>query len=289
MDHIFSLLADKHTRNILRQAYAGLKTSSNYNGNMSKKQLYLRLRRLKKAGLIKKTASSYSTTTLGSVVYNNHVKTMEGILVNDGVLRWIDVFKTDKEMPLPQRESIVNELLRNSNLHEIVNSTHLTGFAIIKDFKHLILEVLKLLDNATEEVFFASRYYDEHVSAKILELHSRGVKVHLMDGNMEGTSLESRLNAVLRTPQNREAHEKVLSIVRSPRFDLKKCNVPLSFVVVDGRQVGYEVVSHSNPQEFTVGIACYDDPYLAKTFCRHFELLSEKAETPRLLASIPNT
>jgi len=287
MDQIFSILADRHTRNILKQAYGGLHaSSSSYSGNISKKQFYMRLRRLREAGLVKKSGSTYKTTTFGSVVYNNHVRTTEDILVNQGVLQWIDVIKADKEMPLPQRESIVNELLRGCSLNAVVNSTHLSGFAIIKDFKQLIVEALKILDNAREEVFFASRYYDEFVSAKLLELHSKGVKIHLIDGNPGRTNLENRLNAVLRTPQSRDLHDKVQSMVRSGRFSLKNGNVPISFVVSDGRQVGYEVISHANPQEFSVGIACYDDPYLAQTFCRYFETLSKAAETPAILASI---
>jgi hypothetical protein len=53
------------------------------------------------------------------------------------------------------------KIIRGSNLKEIVNSTHLSGFAVIKDFNRLIVEALKLLENAQKEIYFASRYVQQ--------------------------------------------------------------------------------------------------------------------------------
>ncbi len=284
---IFSILSDRHTLNILKMAYSGFKASStSYTGNLSKKQFYTRLKRLRDVGLIEKTGMTYKTTTFGSLVCNGHVKTLEEILGNFWNLKAIDILKSRKDFPLHQKESVIDEIIRSSNLRSIVNSTHLSGFAIIKDYKQLITEAIKMLDNARQEVYFASRYHDPHVSAKIFEKFSDGVTIHLLDGNPEQQSLESRLNAVLRVPPNKRTFDLVNSMIRSSRFDLKRADIPISFIIVDGVQVGYEIVNYSNPEQFTVGIANYDDPYLAKGFITYFNLLSKNATTPRLLASV---
>lgn len=284
---VFSLLADRHSANILKMAYSGFKASStSYVGNLSKKQFYVRLKRLRDAGLVEKRDTFYKTTTFGSLVYNSHVKTLDDILTNFWSLKAIDVLKAREDFPSHQKETVINEILQSSNLKGIVNSTHLSGFTIIKDFNRLISEVMKVLDNAQSEIYFATRYHDPHVSSKTFEKFAQGVKVHLLDGNPEQISVESRLNAILRVPPNRETFEMVNSMIRSPRFELKTKEIPISFVVVDGNQVIYETVNYSSPEQFTVAISSYDDAYLAQRFITYFGLLAKDATTPRLLASV---
>lgn len=286
-EQVFSILADRHSANILKMAYSGFKASStSYVGNLSKKQFYVRLKRLRDAGLVEKRDTFYKTTTFGSLVFNSHVKTLDEILTNFWSLKAIDVLKAREDFPSHQKETVINEILQSSNLKGIVNSTHLSGFTIIKDFNRLINEVIKVLDNAQSEVYFATRYHDPHVSSKTFEKFSHGVKIHILDGNPEQINVESRLNAILRVPPNRETFDMVNSMIRSPRFDLKIKEIPISFVVVDGTQVIYETVNYSSPEQFTVAIASYDDSYLAQRFVTYFGLLSKDAATPKLLASV---
>ncbi len=287
MEQVFSILADRHSASILKMAYSGFKASStSYVGNLSKKQFYVRLKRLRDAGLVEKRDTFYKTTTFGSLVFNSHIKTMDEILTNFWSLKAIDVLKAREDFPSHQKETVINEILQSSNLKGIVNSTHLSGFTIIKDFKRLVNEVIKVLDNAQSEIYFATRYHDPHVSSKTFEKFSQGVKIHILDGNPEQINVESRLNAILRVPPNRETFEMVNSLVRSPRFDLKMKEIPISFVVVDGTQVIYETVNYSSPEQFTVAISSYDDIYLAQRFITYFDLLAKDAATPKLLASL---
>jgi len=286
-EHLFSILSDRHSVNIIRMAYSGLKASStSYVGNLSKKQFYMRLKRLRDAGIIEKRDSFYRTTTLGSLVFNGHIKTLEDILASYWNLKAIDVLKARRDFPLHQKESVINEIIQSSKLKNIVNATHLSGFTIVKDYNHLINEVIKVLDNAQSEVYFATRYYDPHVSSKVFERFSKGVIMHMLDGNPDQISVESRLNAILRVPPNRETFELVNSMITSARFDLKKGNVPASFMVVDGTQVIYETINYASPEQFTVALASYDDSYLAQRFITYFKLLAKEATIPRLLASV---
>jgi predicted transcriptional regulator len=287
IEQVFSLLADRHSSNILKMAYSGFKASStSYTGNLSKKQFYVRLKRLRDSGLVEKRDAFYRTTTLGSLIYNSHVKTMDNILTNYWNLKAIDVLKAREDFPSHQKETVIKEILGSSNLKAIVNSTHLSGFAIIKDFNGLINEAIKVLDNAHEEIYFASRYHDPHVASKIVEKFSQGVKIHMLDGNPEQITLENRLNAILRTPPNKETFDRVNEMIRSSRFDLMRKEVPISFLVIDGTQVVYETVNYQSPEEFTVAISSYDDVYMAQRFTTYFNLLSKDAHMPRLLASV---
>jgi hypothetical protein len=73
-------------------------------------------------------------------------------------------------------------------------------------------------------------------------------------------------------------------MIKSPRFELFRLEtLPTSFVVVDGRRCVYETVNHTNPEEFTIAVASYDDSYLAERYIKYFGLLRRNADTPTLI------
>ncbi|PWU80094.1 MAG: hypothetical protein DLM72_13845 [Candidatus Nitrosopolaris wilkensis] len=198
--------------------------------------------------------SFYRTTTLGSLVYNGHVKTLEDALTNFWQLKAIDILKTREDFPADRKESIIDEIVKGSNLKNFVNSTHLTGFAIIKDFNHLVIEVIRMLEDARKEIYFASRYHDPLVSKKMFEKVEKGVSLRYLDGNPQQIGVESRLNAILRTPPNEETFKRVNRLKSSHFFELKSLEpttivsngsttvIPKfnSFLVIDDNQVLYE-------------------------------------------------
>jgi hypothetical protein len=283
-EDVFALLGDKQSVEILTASYAGLQSTSNGIGHQTKKQYYVRLKRLADLGLIEKHQSIYKLTSFGSIVYENHLKTLNKIVPNYWQIKSIDVLKSRDDFPPEQKEKIMNEYIETTGLKSIVNTTQLSSFSVVKQFDDLIVEVLKVMDNAEKEIYFATRYHDPHVSSKVFEKFSKGVTIHILDGNPDQISVESRLAAIIRTPPNRETAEMVKKITRSPRFDLKRLpELPLSFMVVDGIQVVYDTINFINPEQFTNAISKYDDTYTSKRFIEYFKMLSKDATTPKLL------
>ena len=283
-EDVFALLGDKQSVEILIASSAGLQSTSNGIGNQTKKQYYVRLKRLVDMGLIEKHQSIYKLTSFGSIVYENHLKTMDKIIPNYWQIKSIDVLKSRHDFPPEQKEKIMNEYIETTNMNEVLNATQLSSFTVVKKFDDLIVEVLKVMDNAEKEIYFATRYHDPYVSTKVFEKFSKGVTIHILDGNPEQISVESRLAAIIRKPPNRETAQMVKKITRSPRFDLKRLpELPLSFMVVDGIQVVYDTVNFINPEQFTIAISKYDDTYTAKQFIDYFKTLSKDATTPKLL------
>ena len=283
-EDVFALLGDKQSVEILIASSAGLQSTSNGIGNQTKKQYYVRLKRLVDFGLIEKHQSIYKLTSFGSIVYENHLKTMDKIIPNYWQIKSIDVLKSRHDFPPEQKEKIMNEYIETTNMKGVLNATQLSSFSVVKKFDDLIVEVLKVMDNAEKEIYFATRYHDPYVSSKVFEKLSKGVTVHILDGNPGQISVESRLAAIIRTPPNRETAEMVKKITKSPRFDLKRLpELPLSFMVVDGIQVVYDTVNFINPEQFTIAISKYDDTYTAKQFIDYFKTLSKDATTPKLL------
>jgi predicted transcriptional regulator len=286
LEQVFASLADKHSLSIIKMAYFGFKGSAiAYNCNISKKQFYMRLRRLRELGLIEKRDSVYKTTTFGSLIYNGHIQTLEQILASYWNLRAVDVLKSRQDFPVQQKEKVIEEILENTGLKSIVNSTHLSGFSFVKDYNKLVAEVTRLLASAEKEVYLATRYHDPNFSKLIFhKVANEGLLVHLLDGLPDQISVENRVNAVLRVPPNRETFEMVKKIIHSNRFDLRKVTkLPGSFMVVDGTKVCYETMDYANPEQFTLAISHYDDPYLAQRFISHYKSLARDAQVPQFI------
>jgi hypothetical protein len=235
-------------------------------------------------GLIEKQQRIYKLTSFGSIVYENHLKTMDKMIPNYWQIKNIDILKNRNDFPFEQKEKIIHEYVETTNLTGIFNSTHLTSFNVAKKFDDLIIEVLKVMDNAQKEIYFATRYHDQHVSSRVFEKLGKGVTVHILDGNPEQISVENRLAAIIRTPPNRGIAKLVKKITTSPRFDLKRLpDLHISFMVVDGIQVVYETINFINPDQFTLAVSKYDDYHLAQQFIDYFKMLSRNGTTPRLL------
>jgi predicted transcriptional regulator len=288
MEQVFATLADRHSLNIVKMAYFGLKGSSmSYKGNISKKQFYARLKRLREIGVIEKRNSIYKTTTFGSLIYNGQIKALEDIIANYWNLKAVDVLKSRQDFPLNEKEKLIEEMIQNSSLKSIVNGTHLSGFSVIKDYNKLILEVTKLLESAEKEVYLATRYHDPHFSKLMFhKVANEGLMMHMLDGLPDQISVENRLNAILRVPPNRETFEMVNKIIKSQRFELRKAKLSASFMVVDGTTVCYETTDYLNPEQFTLAISQYDDPYLAQRFISYYRTLVKDAKVPQLIESI---
>ena len=287
-EEVFRVLADRHSLNIVRMAYFGLKSSSmNYKSTISKKQFYSRLKRLRNMGIIEKRNSVYKTTTFGSLIYNGQIKALENIIANYWNLKAVDVLKAKQDFPLREKEKLIEEMIQNTSLKSIVNGTHLSGFSVIKDYNKLVLEVTKLLESAEKEVYMATRYYDLHFSRLMFhKVANEGLTMHLLDGLPDQISVANRLNAILRVPPNRETFEMVNKIIKSKRFELRKAKLSASFMVVDGTTVCYETTDYVNPEQFTLAISHYDDPYLAQRFISYYQILAKDANAPQFIQSI---
>jgi hypothetical protein len=64
----------------------------------------------------------------------------------------------------------MKEYIQTIKLNGVVNPTHLTSFWGLYLFDDLIIEVLKVINNAKKEIYFATMYHDRHVSAEVREV-----------------------------------------------------------------------------------------------------------------------
>ena len=100
-------------------------------------------------------------------------------------IKSFDILKSRNDFPFEQKEKIIDEYVEITGLKGVINTTQLSSFRLANRFDDLIVEVLKVLDNAEKEVCFATRYHDPHISTKVFKKIGKGVKIHILDGNPE--------------------------------------------------------------------------------------------------------
>ena len=120
----------------------------------------MRLKRLVDIGLIEKQHRTYKLTSFGSIVYENHVKTMDKIIPNYWQIRSFDILKNRNDFPVEQKEKIINEYIETTGLKGVINTTHLSSFSVVKRFDDLIVEILKELDNVKRRSILRQSYHD---------------------------------------------------------------------------------------------------------------------------------
>jgi hypothetical protein len=94
----FAILGDRQSVEILGAASTGFLSTDGI-PNQTKKQYYVRLKRLVDIGLIEKQHRTYKLTSFGSIVYENHVKTMDKIIPNYWQIKSFDILTSLRYAP----------------------------------------------------------------------------------------------------------------------------------------------------------------------------------------------
>ena len=279
VEDIFAALSDEASIRILKLASTGLGTGPDVpkSVGLTPKQLYTRTRRLLETGLIAKDEGSYRLTSLGLTVANILVKSLEESLANYWKLVAIDELTQSKSIPQKELEKVTRSLLVGTGLGGHLTDGKRQATKIIATYEDLVKEVSRLIESAKTEIHIASRYYEPEVSKRLIEKFGKGVILNILDGNPSGTSLVSRLRAAS-TAGDPATQAVVKAVLESPKVRIRSLPMEYSFIVIDRRFCGFEVVSPLNPHEFKLAVE-FEEDELAQTMVELFEKLWNKAES----------
>jgi len=88
---------------------------------------------------------------------------------------------------------------------------------------------------------------------------------------------------------NLMTHPKALSVFKelttNPNVVLREATIPFSFLVIDEKNVGIEIVNPEDPYSFFFGLE-FDNEDLAKKLISHFSEMSRNAERDTIAAII---
>ena len=86
---------------------------------LTRKQYYSRLSRMTRVGLVRRKNGKYVLTSFGKIVYESKL-TVENALNNYWKLKAIDSIETSNELPLEERQKLIETLLDNKGLKAVI-------------------------------------------------------------------------------------------------------------------------------------------------------------------------
>jgi predicted transcriptional regulator len=282
---IHSALSNGDSLRIFNLAADGIDASTSVlqKHQFTKKRYYGRLKELVDLGLIIKENGEYRHTELGNLIFENQVKNLEQILLGKNSA---EARNDSKNMTSYSRESgnLPEELI--TNLESSTGAATLKPARFFDSWNELSMHVAIKIETAKKEIYVATRYVDFRTADSALRVAKRGCKVNILHSNRNGLSTKLQLMGNLMT------HPKALSVFKeltaNPNVVLREATIPFSFLVIDDKTVGIEIVNPEDPYSFFFGLE-FDHEDLAKKLVSHFSEMSRNAERDTIASIIESS
>ncbi len=270
---MLAILAKQDALTIFLESIEGIDASTDTPERlgMSKKQYYTRLKQLIDAGLITKSKGKYVQTTMGKILYERCLQLVFEQVRNAKKLIMADILKGSGRFDMDEIYRLLQIKVENGNAR------------LITDYDALINTLQERMKDAKSQAWYATRYFNEHVISRAIELHRRGVDVKVLVDRMLVEKYISEYMGM--SKKNADGYEverfKMFTDPFYPdRFDRRVTDLPFSFVILDGKYVGIELVNVNNPGRFYAGIYI-ENEYIASQLKGLFETLYTSASIVR--------
>ncbi len=272
--NILGILSKYDALKIFLHSIEGIEADTNASDKLglTKKQYYTRLKQLVDAGLIEKRQGKYVHTTLGKVIYDKAIRMLFEHVKNSKKLLMIDVLKSSGKFDMDE----IYKLLQIKTEENKVR--------IYMDYNELVDDLSERMNDAKSDVYYATRHFNEVIISKAIELFRRGVNIRVLADKALIDKYVSEYTGGMQLKSNNHDLErfKMLTDPYYPdKFDRKIIEVPFSFVVIDGKYVGLELVNSYNPSKFYAGVYV-EDEYLARQIKDLFDVLYTNADIVRV-------
>jgi hypothetical protein len=149
---------------------------------------------------------------------------------------------------------------------------------IVRTYEEMVSLLLKCVDLCKEEILIATRVSPEGIINRILQKCKLGVHVKVLadiDLVKEYFKLHKIDKAKL-NGQDKNAVER-MNVIGNPWYpeksiDRKICKMPFGLIIIDGKEVGIELVDQTDPNRFNMGILLRDEN-TSRVMKEHYEKL----------------
>ncbi len=240
---ILSVLSKKGSLDLLKAADRGFKTEVGKweNFDLSKRQYYTRIRKLKKTGLIKKENNNYIQTSLGKKVS----QVLTGFETISEKIEQTKQGKRDEKTHKDEKE-IENLIIKEEtpNLNEKLVNARIVD--ILEDLPTTSKHVVKFLQNAEEEILLASRFTDNRIIKAAVNMEK--------EINFKGVISERKVNEMKECIDSLWDLDSAGRFAEVTRSSIRMCpEIPYCFAVKDQEKSIFEVKNPVMPSEFCIG------------------------------------
>jgi hypothetical protein len=284
---ILSVLSRRDNLNIFTFAHGeGLaaKSSTIKKLGLSRKVYYIRLKQLMNAGLIEKLDCAYKHTTLGKIIYQNHILCLMEYLKYAKQMKMIDTLMHTKQFSEGEVANFVSKIT-GDNINTIAGtnaSSPKTEF--VSTYHEMVSAIVRRVEFCKNEILLANRFLDETIlnslarkadSSKINVKVLTDLSIITQYFKIEGEDLRLQNDV-----DNKNSTERI-NMVSSPwylgKVDRRIFKIPFSIIILDGREVGLEIVNWNDPRNFYGIIFVKGDQATLKAMQDHYYQLWDSA------------
>jgi sugar-specific transcriptional regulator TrmB len=233
---------------------------------MSKKQYYNALHKLKILGLLEKTDGLYHHTVSGSILHKQVVQQLVQLSKHQRDLKIIDVLKKTGQYSDDEIRKFIEQITKDNN--NLIPKSTATNNTIINSYEEMVKTIRDRIELANKEILIATRTsFDEGIAALINSI-KLGVKVRiLVDERLISEYHRVYSSSIQKSeslPVNAKHSEERMKVVENPWYhsgveiERRVGQIPFGLIIFDRNEVGIELVDSYNPDKFTAGILVKD-------------------------------
>jgi DNA-binding PadR family transcriptional regulator len=247
---------------------------------MSNKQYYKALHKLKLLGLLEKRDGIYHHSISGSILYNQVVQQIAQLSKHARDFKIINLLKNSGQFSDDEVRKFVEQITKDDNASPVPGSAHVFP-NIIVSHENIVKTLCQRIEKANNEILIATRISLDEVIASLIESVKLGVKVRVL--------VDERLIAEYRrfyysdteksdspTHVDRYAEERT-KVVENPwyqsgvKIERRVGKVPFGLIILDRNEVGIELVDSYNPDKFSAGILVKDGSRIVDAMLKLYE------------------
>jgi hypothetical protein len=256
---LLSILSRQDNLNIFMSASSnslGLeaKSSTFQKLRLSRRVYYTRLKQLINAGLIEKSDQVYRHTTLGNIIYKNHILTMMEHLKNIKQMKMVDTLKHTNQFSEEEIANFVSKIAGYNNYIDASPSP--IKVESIWTYQDMVSAIVERVEFCNKEVLLASRYLNEIIINSILrKANSSRINVKVLtDSTLVKQYFAVEDLALKLTRDNDKNATERMNVVSNPwypgRVHRRISKIPFSMIILDNKEVGLEIVNWNDPRNF---------------------------------------
>jgi hypothetical protein len=248
---------------------------------LSRKRYYKALKQLRDAGLIEKFKDVYLHTTFGRIVYQRNITELieYGKYLNE--MKVLDSIKCgnlkvteDKLVSFFEKLLGIKNNITLSDLAAAAPAATPTTtdtvdtskkIELVWTYKEMVSMLLKCVDLCRDEILIASRVSPEEIINRVLQKCKLGVHVKVLaDVDLVREYFKvHKIGTGGSNNQDKNAAERI-NVIGNPWYPEKKvnrriCKIPFGMIIIDGKEVGVELIDQTDPKKFNMGILVRDE------------------------------
>jgi hypothetical protein len=256
---------------------------------LTKKQYYSRLNELLHAGLITSgqsitktygtgNGSIYFHTTLGKIVFYNHVAPMIQEVKNAKTLLMVDFLKGTRKFTDSDIESFVSPILEKLNMSLNPATDKLARIRVLLTEADLATSLTKIIQQAQREIFIATRTYVKSVMQPILRRAVAGIKVRILtDTDLDAYLGDKMKNMILDDFKETNEPDALKYIQIQENVTTRRTKVPFEILLLDDKFLVIGLNDRRNIEKFNAAIII-EDTSISRALADYFSELWSKSE-----------